>query len=141
MIRANPFPIVERHLPDPPPRWLVEVERLAADLQRNRPELRIRDDLAGLQATAIDDAPILHLDDQSDTSLLEPAREICFRQDMARLRAGDGDLVGACIAPAGEARHIATDGSFWFCGDFVVAICGELTTDYLAQLLAATKME
>jgi hypothetical protein len=96
---VNRLTIVPRYRPDPPQSWLRAAENTFQRLQRERPELLDDEGLADLQATQPDDAPMLHLDDQSGTALFDCDREIHYKQDLARVRASAGDLVATSLAP------------------------------------------
>jgi hypothetical protein len=92
------IPVVEHHRPNPPSAAVARVEQIAASMLDGG---EFSDDaaLADLQARAIDPVPTLHLDDHSDLRVLRAGPNIAYRQDMARLRAAEGDLVAACLEP------------------------------------------
>ncbi len=94
------LPIVPQFEPDPPAALLSAAERAVQRLQRERPELFDHDGMQRLQSEGLDGATVLHLDDQSDTNVLHNGFTIHYRQDLARLRAGDGELVAASLPPA-----------------------------------------
>jgi hypothetical protein len=94
-----PIPIIEHLKPDPSVGMRCDAARLAADLQREHPELAASGEFRELVAETIDGGPTLHLDDLSEIARLDPGDDVRFYQERARLRAGDGDFVAACGEP------------------------------------------
>ncbi|HXV65347.1 MAG TPA: hypothetical protein VEK15_31925, partial [Vicinamibacteria bacterium] len=85
--------------PVPTAQELERIERLAEALGRERPGLlSLSPELAHLVATTSARAPTLHLDDQSDITVVAPRHDTSYIQDRARIRAQTGDIV-ACNAP------------------------------------------
>jgi hypothetical protein len=96
---VNALPIVPQFSPDPPHAWLTVMDSTFRRLRRQRRELFSDDGLTRLQVRRLDDRPLVHLDDQSDTALLDNGRKIHYRQDVARMRAGEADFVAASLPP------------------------------------------
>jgi hypothetical protein len=90
------IPIIPHHVAQPPALMLSRVDRYAQKLALRRPELASAAGFERVQAAHIDGAPTLHLDDQDGVRTLNGASGLSFRQDLARLRAGEGDFVAVC---------------------------------------------
>ena len=94
------IPVVPHHVPRPAPVDVERVERLADRLLREQPELAAPARFRPLRCDRLEDAPTLHLDDMSAIALLDRFYDIRFLGDRARVRAGEGDYVVSCAAPA-----------------------------------------
>jgi hypothetical protein len=94
------IPVVAHHEASPAPDQLDDVERLAAELACDRPELAVGKHLRALLPESLEDAPAIHFDDLSGIPMRDIAGEL-YMEERARLRAGAGDIV-ACSMPAVE---------------------------------------
>ena len=92
------IPVVAQHRAEPTSCQLADVDRLAEELRRERPELGLHEEFRPLLPGMLEDAPTLHLDDLSEIPMVDRDGPIMFMQERACLRAGGGDLM-ACSAP------------------------------------------
>src|SRR5512147_2834940 len=93
------IPIVSQHRSEPTPGQLADVERLAEELRRERPELGLHEEFRPLLPRVLGDAPTLHLDDLSEIPMLDHDGSVLFMQERACLRAGEGDLMACSGSP------------------------------------------
>ena len=82
------IPIIAQHRVEPTPGQLADVERLAEELRRERPELGLKEEFRPLLPGVLGDAPTLHLDDLSEIPMLDRDGSLLFMQERA------------CLAPA-----------------------------------------
>ncbi len=97
----SPIPIVEQIDVAVDSQQCARAERLAEQLLREQPRLRVNDSLQPLIVQRLDAAPTLHLDDLAGIPLINRFDDFSYSEDRARLRAGDGDLVASCT-PAND---------------------------------------
>ena len=80
------IPIIAQHRVEPTPGQLADVERLAEELRRERPELGLKEEFRPLLPRVLGGAPTLHLDDLSEIPMLDRDGSLLFMQERACLR-------------------------------------------------------
>ncbi|MEX1228658.1 MAG: hypothetical protein WEB58_00365 [Planctomycetaceae bacterium] len=105
------LPIIEHVVANPPPALCRQAEQLAESLLREQPELELPDEFRELIPRELAGVPTLHIDDLSEIKRFDTGGTVCFYQDRARLRAGDGDFVVSC--------EETTEGYEDYCRDFL----------------------
>jgi hypothetical protein len=103
------IPVIAQHRVEPTPGQLADVERLAEELRRERPELGLKEEFRPLLPGVLGDAPTLHLDDLSEIPMLDRDGSVLFMQERACLRAGEGDLMACSASPVIGLESYARD--------------------------------
>ncbi len=109
MVSVNRIPILAHHCAEPSRGQTARVERLAASLASEQPELSIRDAFRPLRPNRIEDAPALHIDDLSTIVQIDRFYDVSFLEDRARFRATAGEFVASCGPPNPEFQAYCQD--------------------------------